>query len=78
MPNAVALQFQAHQHADVIVLSEEGRRISGTIEQVNGRQLLLILDEAVLPGAALRLEWNNYICLLKSNIRPIGRIFLHL
>jgi hypothetical protein len=63
MPKAVALQLQAHQHADVIVLSEEGRRISGTIEEVNGRQLLLILNETVLPGAALRVEWNNYIVL---------------
>jgi hypothetical protein len=63
MPKAVALQFQAHQHADVIVLSEEGRRISGTIEDVNGRQLLLILDGAVPPGSTLRVEWNNYVVL---------------
>jgi hypothetical protein len=63
MPKAVALQFQAHQHADVIVLSEEGRRISGTIEDVNGRQLLLILDQVVSPGASLKVEWNNYVVL---------------
>jgi hypothetical protein len=63
MPKAVALQFQAHQHADVIVLSEEGRRISGTIEDVNGRQLLLTLDQVVPSGASLRVEWNNYVVL---------------
>ena len=58
-----SLQFQPHQRADVTVLSEEGRCLGGAIEDVAGRRVLMVLDEVVPLGAALRVEWNNYIVL---------------